>query len=143
MLFFRRKFSRFINNNTPKRGVRKVLHKNVTQYNKYTPNSSIVNQQNDNNKLVRAGGGLLSTFYESFIYGCGFFLSNRLLDQIFGPRSYDSFGNNMDYSNENVGNQHANTYNSYPSENLNNNDPSINDNDFQQDIGLDDDTFDF
>ncbi|GAB64374.1 hypothetical protein PCYB_011070 [Plasmodium cynomolgi strain B] len=142
MLVFRRNFSRFINNNTPKRGVRKVLHKNVTQY-KYTPNSNIVNQQNDNNKLVRGGGGLLSTFYESFIYGCGFFLSNRLLDQIFGPRSYDSFGSNMDYSNENVGGQATDNYNSYPSENLNNNDPSINDNDFQQDIGLDDDTFDF
>ncbi|GAW78872.1 hypothetical protein, conserved [Plasmodium gonderi] len=141
MLIFRRNFSRFINNNNPKRGVRKILHKNVTQY-KYMPNSNIAHQQNDN-KLVRGGAGLLNTFYESFIYGCGFFLSNRLLDQIFGPRSCDTFNNNMDFSNGNTTDHVSDNYNNYPSEHFNNNDPSINDNDFQQDIGLDDDTFDF
>ncbi|ETB60490.1 hypothetical protein YYC_02772 [Plasmodium yoelii 17X] len=138
MFIFKRNFSRFINNNTPKRGVRKNLHRNVTQYNS-TPNN-LQNQQYGNNQISRFGGGLLNTFYESFIYGCGFFLSNRLLDQIFGPRTYDTFNNNMDnYPNDNT-NAYAN--NNYSSEHFNNEDPSINDNDFQQDIGLDDDVFD-
>ncbi|SBT74668.1 conserved Plasmodium protein, unknown function [Plasmodium malariae] len=142
MLIVKRNFSRFINNNTTKKSVRKNFHKNLTQ-NKYTSNDNITNQQNDN-KVAKVGGGLLNTFYESFIYGCGFFLSNRLLDQIFGPRSYDTFNNNTDnYANENANSYVNDNMNSYPNENLNNSDPTINDNDFQQDIGLDDDTFEF
>ncbi|VWU48482.1 conserved protein, unknown function [Hepatocystis sp. ex Piliocolobus tephrosceles] len=140
MLVFKRHFSRFINNNTTRKSVRKNLHKNVPQYGNI-PNYNLMNQQNQNNRVARTGGGLLSTFYESFIYGCGFFLSNRLLDQIFGPRTYDSFSNNIEPPNDNTTDFSNNNYNNY-NENFNNNDPSINDSDFEQDIGLDDDTFD-
>ncbi|SBS79819.1 conserved Plasmodium protein, unknown function [Plasmodium ovale] len=143
MLIFKRNFSRFINNNTTGRSARKNLHKNVTQY-KYMPNNNVSNQQNENNKVAKVGGGLLNTFYESFIYGCGFFLSNRLLDQIFGPRTYDTFNNNTDnYANENTNTYANDSTNNCSNEHFNNNDPTIDDNDFQQDIGLDDDTFEF
>ncbi|CRG98003.1 conserved Plasmodium protein, unknown function [Plasmodium gallinaceum] len=137
MLIFKRHFSRFINNNS-KKTARKNFHKNLTQYKNTTNN---VTNQNENNKLSR-GGGLLNTFYESFIYGCGFFLSNRLLDQIFGPRHYDTYNSNTDnYVDENQNNYMDQSQSNYSNENFLNNDSTIDDDDFKQDIGLDDDTF--
>ncbi|KYO01201.1 hypothetical protein PGSY75_0703300 [Plasmodium gaboni] len=146
MFILKRAFSRFINHNTSRKSVRKNLHKNVAQY-KYNSANNNVMDQNDNNRISRPqrAGGLLNTFYESFIYGCGFFLSNRLLDQIFGPRTYDTYINNHEdhFNNEPTNNYSNDNMNTYSNEHFANNDPTIDDNDFQQDIGLDDDTFDF
>lgn len=153
MLILRRGFSRIIH--PSRRTARKSSHKKEALYRSNTQNISNPNNINNNQVTRTGGGGFLSTFYESFIYGCGFFLSNRLLDQIFGPRYYDSIQNNFDpSSNEtdnannatgnvpNESNNHLNHTNN-SSEHFLKNDSSINDNDFQQDIGLDDDTFEF
>lgn len=156
MWIVKRFFSRFVS--PVRRGAKKNFHKNLAQYNKSTvPNSNTsestnnIMNQNRNDQIARGGrGGLLSTFYESFIYGCGFFLSNRLLDQIFGPRHYDSITNDIPNSADNITNPQDNNINNsnnnnygYSNEHFQNNDSNINDDDFQQDIGLDDDTFEF